>query len=79
MIVSTANKIIVALIVLIFVTTLVYYIQLRRAYIQAHPEPTPIYIAKPNWYVNNMEWQRNQVLYDGNNLYYSDHSKPKTK
>ncbi len=75
--VSLAKRIVLALLILMGITAIVYYIQVVRA--GRYMPPTPIYIAKPDWYVTDREWHNNTVLYDGSNLYYSDDSRPKTK
>lgn len=72
---SNTSKIILALIILVVITIGVYYIQIVRA--GKYMPPTPIYIAKPDWYVTDREWHSNEVLYDGSNYYYSDNSIPK--
>ena len=73
--VSTTGKIILAILVLAVATVAVYYVQIARALKQM--PPTPIYIAKPDWYVTDREWHKNIVLYDGSNYYYSDKNSPK--
>ena len=75
--VSMAVRITLALLVLIAVTVAVYSIQLVRARSIAQEGRGKVYVAKPDWYVTNMEWQPNTVLYDGGNLYYSGMSQPK--
>jgi len=72
---SVTGHVILAAIILVLVTVIVYSIQLKREYRIANE--APIYIAKPDWYVTNMEWQPNTVLYDGSNLYYSGNNRPK--
>jgi menaquinone-dependent protoporphyrinogen IX oxidase len=75
--VSITNRVMLALVILIVVTVAVYSIQLAQAKRIAQEKRGAVYIAKPDWYVTNMEWQPNTVLYDGGNLYYSDISRPK--
>lgn len=72
---ALAGRIILAIVILIVITIIVYSIQLKREHKIA--EERPIYIAKPDWYVTNMEWQPNTVLYDGSNMYYSASNRPK--
>lgn len=73
----TTTILVTAICIVIIITISVYWIQLVQARKYSVSSSSPIYIAKPDWYVNNMEWQPNTVLYDGGNLYYSDQSHPK--
>lgn len=66
-----------ALAIILLITIAVYYTQLVRM-TRTAKIPAPMYIAKPDWYSNNMEWRSNQVLYDGGNLYYNESNTPKT-
>lgn len=61
-----SNFVLIALVVLLMLTALNQYIKSAR-----DAKVSPIYIAKPDWYVTDREWQPNTVLYDGGNLYYS--------
>lgn len=73
--VSTLNMILLAVATVVAITLVVYYVQLSRA--MKEMPPTPIYVAKPDWYVTDREWHANKMLYDGENYYYSDDSHPK--
>lgn len=73
--VSTLNMVLLAIAAVVAITLAVYYTQLSRA--MRETPPTPIYVAKPDWYVTDREWHANKKLYDGGNYYYSDHSRPK--
>lgn len=73
----TINRILLAFLILVVVTIAVYYVQFSRA--SVYQPPTPIYIAKPTWYVTDREWHSNQNLYDGGNVYYSGASGPAKK
>lgn len=69
-------KVVTAILIVVVITLIVYWIQMSQA--GKYEKPTPIYIAKPNWYVGNMlDWEPQMVLYDGGNYYYSDKSHPK--
>lgn len=75
--VSMGARVMLALVILVVITVGVYSIQLAQAKRIAHEGRGAVYVARPDWYVTNMEWQPNTVLYDGGNIYYSGMSRPK--
>lgn len=66
----------IAVFILVFITVFFYWIDITRERIPI-VSPSKIEIAKPDWYVSNMEWQPAIVLYNGENYYYSHNSGPK--
>lgn len=65
-----SSLILLAIGTVVAITLIVYWIQISRATARAHGSAAPIYVAKPDWYVSNMERQPTMVLYDGGNYYY---------